>query len=324
MARLSARLSGMGFQALAVNHGGNRNNQCHPCIQLDLASDEASDFLLGLLRKPGELIFVHATPPSGTVARTRARKFSRSHQTRESMPLPLRSGAKPEGADNLTETDQRRVATANKIFRTNATFLSACADMNIAICVGHPTKSLMWKTSWFKSLLRKHDLHTVDFQQCVWGGRSDKWYTFRCNFKGLLSLRGACSGDHKHALWGDLRRFHADADYPPKLCEAMASAVQEQETTGILTFKQQTTLGWTLAWANGCRQIRPCPAGVYDTTNPPPYQLKRLKPTTLLPPQCRKNPLPQSPIDPRVPRADTVLFWIGRTLRLRCSAVCVP
>ena len=194
VARLSACLSGMGFQALAVDHGGNRRKQSHPCIQLDLASDEASAFLWGLLRKPGELIFVHATPPSGTVTRMRERKSSRSHLAHTPKLKPLRSEFKPEGLGDLSEIDQKRVGIANKIFCTIATFLSACADRGIAISVGHPTKSLLWKTCWFKDLQQKHGLHSVDFQQCIWGGRSNRWYTIRCNFQALTALRGVVPG----------------------------------------------------------------------------------------------------------------------------------
>ena len=220
----------MGFQALAVDHGGNRRKQCHPCIQLDLASDEASVFLLGLLREPGELLFVHATPPSGTVARMRERKCSRSHLAHAPKLKQLRSESKPEGLDDLSEIDQKRVGIANKIFCTIATFLSACTDRGIAISVGHPTRSLLWKTRWFKDLQQKHGLHSVDFQQCIWGGRSNRWYTIRCNFHALKALSGSCQGGHKHALWGERSSCPAP-DFPLQICRAFAVAVKQHALT---------------------------------------------------------------------------------------------
>ncbi|CAE7638477.1 Abcb1a [Symbiodinium sp. CCMP2592] len=156
----------------------------------------------------------------------RERKSSRSHLAHTPKLKPLRSEFKPEGLDDLSEIDQKRVGIANKIFCTIATFLSACADRSIAISVGHPTKSLLWKTCWFKDLQQKHGLHSVDFQQCIWGGRSNRWYTIRCNFQALTALRGSCQGGHKHALWGELRSG-SDIEFPPRLCRAFAVAVQQ-------------------------------------------------------------------------------------------------
>ena len=61
-ARLSATLYARGFKVMAIDQKQNRHKQLHATIALDLASDEAVQYLKSLLRQPGVVLFLHCAP----------------------------------------------------------------------------------------------------------------------------------------------------------------------------------------------------------------------------------------------------------------------
>lgn len=49
----------------------------------------------------------------------------------------------------------------------------------------------MWDI--LSALIAKHNLMPVTFQQCMWCGHRDKWYTFYTNLRSLKSLAVAAN-----------------------------------------------------------------------------------------------------------------------------------
>ena len=138
-ARLSATLYARGFKVMAIDQKQNRHKQLHATIALDLAIDEAVQYLKSLLRQPGVVLFLHCAPPCGTASRARERKLSwrlRAAGVRE--PKPLRSGLHPEGLPHLRSTDLKRVQTANAIYRNICILLRAAHEVGALISVENP------------------------------------------------------------------------------------------------------------------------------------------------------------------------------------------
>ena len=90
----------------------------------------------------------------------------------------------------------------------------------------------MWMTRWMKALVSNYNLFAVDFQQCMQGGKRDKWSTFVTNMPELRVLQSTCDGQHQHAPWGVTLEGHKyrfntaeEAEYPALLCSRIAEAI---------------------------------------------------------------------------------------------------
>ena len=88
----------------------------------------------------------------------------------------------------------------------------------------------MWQTKWMQRLIERFNLVEVKFQQCMWGGKRDKWSSFFTNAPWLQHLEKACDGPHSHLPWGvgfadGKFKFNTaeEAEYPPLLCSTIAS-----------------------------------------------------------------------------------------------------
>ena len=225
-ARLSATLVTKGFRAMAVDQKQNRHKQLHPTVVLDLTSEEAVKYLCALLRQPGAVLFLHCAPPCGTCSRARERKLSwKAKAAGVTEPRPLRDGRLPEGFPHLTGTNRKRVDTANAIYKHICTIARVAHEANVLISIENPTRSWMWATKWFVALIRDLQLHEVRFQQCMHGGRRDKWTSLYVNHCHFDSMALHCDQQHTHLPWGvsvlgKSYKFNTaeEAEYPPSLC----------------------------------------------------------------------------------------------------------
>eukprot|EP00435_Cladocopium_sp_Y103_P023093 s793_g5.t1 len=146
-----------GFQVLAVDQRSNRRQQEHPTVALDLTNDEAVNYILSLLTKPGVVLYLHAAPPFGTARRARATQLS---ARRRALGLkarrPLRSAAHPHGLPSLQGADLRRVRAANLIYRNVCRIAAAAVQAGCLVSIESHTRSWMWETDYFKDLLTMH------------------------------------------------------------------------------------------------------------------------------------------------------------------------
>ncbi len=164
-----------------MDQRSNRHKQLFPTVALDLADDEAVRYLGSLLTQKGLVFYLHCAPPCGTASRARERRLSRMLKRLVKEPQPLRSSAFPQGLPNLKGLDLHRVTVANAIY-CNVAFLCEVAILNgCYISIEHPSRSYMRQTKWMQNLINKYNLTEIKFQQCMWGGKRDKWSSFLTN-----------------------------------------------------------------------------------------------------------------------------------------------
>ena len=234
-ARLSLALSTQGFKAMAVDQKSNRHRQLFPTVTLDLANEEAVQYLATLLRQPGLVFYLHCAPPCGTASRAREKKLSaRLIRRGVKEPKPLRSGVHPHGLPGLAGVDLKRVTTANAIYKNIAALCELAMKSGAYVSIENPSRSYMWMTRWMAKLISDFNLVEVKFQQCMWSGRRDKWSSFYTNAEWLHHLARECDQSHHHAPWGV--SFHGnkhsfntaeEAEYPQKLCAEIASSAMQ-------------------------------------------------------------------------------------------------
>ena len=175
-ARLSRCLKNKGFCTISIDHSKNRHQAQHPTINLDLASGDCFVQLLSLLESQGTVVYIHAAPPCGTCSRARNRRIAFHLRTQGAPdPKPLRSERWPQGLPELLGLDAKRVATANAIYQNVCKIVKHFASSAL-ITIENPSRSYMWLTSWFQSLIAECNLTPVHLQQCTHGGQ--KWSCF--------------------------------------------------------------------------------------------------------------------------------------------------
>lgn len=178
---------------------------------------------------------LHSAPPFGTARKPcerRPKKACKTLQRKEVRePKPLRSSLFPEGLPNLGKIDAKRVETSNNIYRNIAKLTEIVIEAGGYVCIDNPLRSYLWETKWFLRLQKKFGLFAVNFQQCMQGGKRDKWSTFYTNAEWLRCLALSCDGSHSHAPWGvtlegGRHRFSAseEAEYPSLLCSRYSDA----------------------------------------------------------------------------------------------------
>ena len=96
----------------------------------------------------------------------------------------------------------------------------------------NPSRSYMWLSSWFQSLISECNLTPVHFQQCMRGGQRDKWSCFYVNHMLFQELALTCDRSHDHLPWGvaqegDKWVFSTaqEAEYPELLRQRISSIV---------------------------------------------------------------------------------------------------
>lgn len=168
-------MAAKGFKVMAVDQKSNRHKQLFPTISIDLADDEAVQYLISLLTKPGAVFYLHCAPPCGTASRARERRLSFALRKRGvKEPKPLRSSSHPHGLPHLQGVELRRVTTANSVYRNVAAVCRAALKAGCYVSIENPSRSYMWETEWMLSLIAEFQLQEIKFQQCMWGSERDK------------------------------------------------------------------------------------------------------------------------------------------------------
>ena len=114
-ARLTAELSARGFDALAIDHAGNRHRQSAPVLQIDLTLKEDQDRLFLLLGNP-RIVYVHIAMPCGTASKAREIPMPAWKLNGRPAPKPLRSLLHPAGLPTMDGVDKQRVLQANCLY----------------------------------------------------------------------------------------------------------------------------------------------------------------------------------------------------------------
>ena len=119
-------------------------------------------------------------------------KFLQAHHVKE--PKPLRSDEFPDGFNWLSGSDTLRTEAANILYENTVSIAQVAIELSIAICIEHPSNSLMWKTSPFRSLFSMFPhLRSLHFHNCAHGGSRDKKTCFVTNVDWFDSLQVFCN-----------------------------------------------------------------------------------------------------------------------------------
>ena len=214
-----AAFRSLGFQVLAIDHGGNRHQPMVPTLSLDLRYDSSWSFLQRMVMSHATLL-VHIAPPCGTASRAREIPVRRGRG-----PPQLRSELHPTGLPGLSETDQSRVDSANRIYVRTANFCTwlrhqvAKHDLPTHFCVENPLRSYMWMIPEFVEL-KPHCLHLA-YDVCMHGGDRDKRQMLWTSLPELQALAVTCDRSHPHRPWGQTASGSfvtaSETEYPPCL-----------------------------------------------------------------------------------------------------------
>ena len=238
--RLSKACRGLGLEALSVDKDVNRAENA-VVAKYDLCDANQFATLEKLVRaERHRLVHAHFAPSCGTASRARERPVPGLPPDRQ--PRPLRSDDKPDGLDNLTETEAARVEAANKSYDAAVDLILILLALGVSVSIENPKNSLYWATSMMQRLYNKvpHG-HFTCFHSCMHGGERDKatklWsYNPREPAVNLFAPLGLeCDKQHVHQSWRP--RFlegkwiyptKEEAAYPLLLCTRMASIFLEE------------------------------------------------------------------------------------------------
>lgn len=202
--RLSKACKEAGLRCTAVDKDPKRSEQ-FPVYICDLGDAEQFDLLKSYIEAEKEsILHVHFAPGCGTASRAREKPIPGDPDP----PRPLRSDSFPDGLPNLTAEEQQRVETANSSYRAMCTLILFLVSLSISISIENPKNSILWLTSFLRSMLEALPrYHVCVFQHCMHGGRRDKataWYSFNPRDPKVdlfASLGLLCNKQHRHAPW---------------------------------------------------------------------------------------------------------------------------
>ena len=210
-------------------------------IRLDLTREADCSLVDGWLDSP-LLVWAHLAPVCGTASR------ARDIRVLPTDPAPLRSCEHPDGLPNLDGRDLLRVRLANKLFDFACKVFAKATERGILVTMENPKNSYFWSTNFFVHLQASFEMHTADFQVCMYGGTRDKWTRFVANFPEVGQLSIVCDKTHSHAPW----RFAQDAqgkrvwatslesEYTRQLCIATVQVVLHKAQSLGLTLLPQS------------------------------------------------------------------------------------
>ena len=234
-AGLTLNLTKAGFDALGVDHKGNKDKPKGRCLWIDLSTKRGQDDLRKMVLHD-TVAYVHFAPPCGTASRARDRRRLNADGTPAKLdPKPLRSDQYPDGLPSLVGQDLERVNTANELYRFVAVLCSELSAKGIAWTVENPKNSRMWDTKWFRWLSRAKangqlNYNRVTFDMCMHGGSRPKATTFLVSDDvDLSSMELSCDNSHPHKPWGLVKESGCvfataeERNYPDLLCKRLAA-----------------------------------------------------------------------------------------------------
>lgn len=196
-----------GFRVISVDH--EVVQPFAPMVALDLTTDGGTRILWDVLQAPG-LAAVHLGLPCGTSSRARELPIPAAlRKAGVPEPPPLRSAQYPLGLPNLALHHQRRVNSANILYRLAVEILVWCFIHGIVLSIENPANSWLWAA--LVALALEHSelaaralnqLEMVQFHACCHGSTRRK-NTGWLSTPGVFEpLRAVCKNDHPHEAWG--------------------------------------------------------------------------------------------------------------------------
>ena len=171
--RLSKACRGLGLQALSVDKDVKRVESA-VVAKYDLCDLHHFETLTKLVKtERHRLVHAHFAPSCGTASRARERPVPGLPPHKQ--PRPLRSEEKPDGLDNLSQTEAARVDSANRSYNAAVDLILVLLGLGVSVSVENPKNSLYWNTSMMERLYQQvpNGYFTV-FHSCMHGGERDK------------------------------------------------------------------------------------------------------------------------------------------------------
>ena len=174
----------------------------------------------------GKCLWVHFGVPCGTASRARFKRMNKTHHG----PPPLRSARWPDGLPGVSGVNLARLRAANRLYRFMSELILTLDRLRITWTVENPWTSLLWLTSYWKSVDEKLKVWYCELHNCMFGGTRLKRTCLASNNRAVMALNILCSNDHEHAPWSiqdgvfDTAR---EAEYTPQLAKALATTILE-------------------------------------------------------------------------------------------------
>eukprot|EP00435_Cladocopium_sp_Y103_P041033 s2882_g11.t1 len=180
-----------------------------PIVALDLTTASGTQILWDILRSPG-LKAVHLGLPCGTSSRARELPLPKALRLAGvPEPPPLRSAEHPLGIPGLAAHHQRRVDSANALYKLAIDIILWCHIHGIVISIENPANSWLWAV--LVKLACEHSpeaavalnrLVMVQFHACCHGSSRRKHTGWLSTPQVFEPLRATCQDDHPHEPWG--------------------------------------------------------------------------------------------------------------------------
>ena len=227
-----------------------------PMVVLDLTTKSGTHILWDVLEAPG-LEAIHLGLPCGTCSRARELPIPASlRKAGVPEPPPLRSAQYPLGLPNLALHHQRRVSSANALYRLAIEILVWCSEHGVVISIENPANSWLWAA--LVALALEHSeaaaralgrLTMVLFHACCHGSTRRK-HTGWLSTPGVYEqLMATCQNDHPHEPWGVKWQAgswvfdtSAEAHYPHLLAQRAAACLIRYLTSKGLTIQKPLRL----------------------------------------------------------------------------------
>ena len=204
---LSKAVAQAGFSVLSIDHDCSK--AVVPMVELDLTSPSGTSILWDILQSPS-LFGVHLGLPCGTASLARERPVSKELQAQGAPnPLPLRSADFPLGVPGLSDYNQAKVSSANKLYALAIDIILFCYQNGIIISLENPANSWLWAA--LIQLTLQHSpqaataynaLDKVIFHACCHGSTRRKSTGWLSTPDVYSSLEATCQNDHPHDPWG--------------------------------------------------------------------------------------------------------------------------
>eukprot|EP00435_Cladocopium_sp_Y103_P066873 s464_g29.t1 len=226
-----------------------------------------------ILRQPG-VKAVHLGLPCGTSSRAREVPIPRElRKAGVPEPPPLRSAEFPLGLPNLAPRHQRRVDSANALYKLATEVILWCFLHDVVVSVENPENSWLWAA--LVMLAREHSqlaaqalnrLQVIYFHACCHGSSRRKNTGWLSTPSVYEPLAATCQGDHDHEPWGIKWQAGAwvfdtstEAQYPHLLAQRATECLVQFFTAQGLPIQKPLRLHDTSLAAQGkqSKQHRP-------------------------------------------------------------------
>ena len=196
-----------GLRVISVDH--EVVQPVSPIVALDLTTDSGVQIMWDILSSPG-VVAVHLGLPCGTSSRARELPLPKAlRMAGVPEPPPLRSAEFPLGMPNLAPGHQRRVDSANRLYKLAIDIIVWSYRNDVVLSIENPANSWLWAV--LVKLARDHSdlaakalnkLSMVQFHACCHGSTRRKHTGWLSTTGVYEALRATCNNEHQHEPWG--------------------------------------------------------------------------------------------------------------------------